>query len=191
MNDLFYITPDVACDDDGDYSTLSEPSSAIEQLVFYELPDCLQESYLEVCFSTPADLRNPTVEDINGVHIVNWAGVHLAAKTNLTGSNRQQLREMINNLVASVTKDEDYKIVVEVKKHDELSCEEVIVNAGHLLQAISYGFVDLLENTTAEWDWIDDVVRGCMTNHKPISVDIDGCLYKLVSAEKVATSDAA
>ena len=47
MNDVFYITPDVACDD-GDYLTLSEPSSAIEESVFYELPDCLQESYLQI-----------------------------------------------------------------------------------------------------------------------------------------------
>lgn len=190
MNDVFYITPDVSCDD-GDYSTLSEPSSAIEESVFYELPDCLQESYLEVCFSTPSDLRNPTVEDINGVHIINWAGVHLARKINITGSNRQQILEMINNLVTSVTKDEEYEIVVEEKKPDGLSYKEVTVNAGHLLQAISYGFVDLFENTTAELDWIDQAVRECMTNHKPVVVDFNGFLYKLVSAEKVYTSDTA
>lgn len=188
MSDLFYIQPDVVVMGSKVGAIVNDNS--VEQTVFYCLPCSLQDAYLDVLFSIPDGVAEPTVKDIDGVYIVDWAGVTLGGRADISGSTQEQMLALIDELVGQIATDDRYNVVVERKQNAVATQKKINIDGDHLLQAISYALVEAIEDCDLSYagvyyDSIDSIVRDCMAGHKPIEFTLKDVSYKLISAEKI------
>lgn len=193
--ELSYTQPD------GDADSLIDSLSGcyfttdrkLEETVFLCLPCSLQDSYLEVMFAVDVGVQQPETKDIQGILIVNWAGTVLGGRANLAGSTGAELRVIIDELVEDIAKERLYNVVVERIKGSSSTRKTIEITARHPLQAVSYAFVELVEERVAygnhfSCDTIDTLVRDCMVENKPINISIERTQYKLLSVGEVGES---
>lgn len=144
----------------------------------------LNYTQLEVVYSIPTGIDNPTVSDINGVYLINCAGIIIAEQVGLACSENSVLLQVVEDLLASL-EDKVFTLIIESNRNNNKGRHEQEVHAVHMMLAITAGFEDIINtvyNEAVEDGEIEKAVARCVQHEKRMEVNLEnGNVYKLLS----------
>jgi hypothetical protein len=141
------------------------------------IPCSVDENYLTVVFTVPTGVGHPTVQDICGIHLVDYAQVVLA-ELSLEGTiiggfaadtrKYNDIHDLINQMMAVFT-DKTYLVTMESVRWGEAKPEQLKVVANHPMQAIAIALNELIDEVYGDvpdtWhpDSIDSLLKHSMS----------------------------
>lgn len=144
---------------------------------------------LEVVYSIPTGLSDPTIKDINAVHLIDHSGVIVAEIKDISYTGEWEFGALIDAMVDNLPKS-GYVIIIEsVRGRDGLVANNACtVNSSHFLLAINVAFKNLIcftyEDLPSEtyFQIIEDHLEEQARSGEPLVVTLDnGNRYTLKS----------
>lgn len=103
----------------------------------------LESNALDVAYSIPTGIDNPTLKDICAVHIIDHSGVVLGERTNISYTGEWEFTDLIDAMVESLPQS-GYMVIIESLRDGELVRNACAVNSSHSLLAINVAFNSLI-----------------------------------------------
>lgn len=146
--------------------------------------DDLNYSQLEAVYSIPASISNPSVVDIQGVHLIDCRGVIIAERSDLSCADGVAVRQVVEELLDGLDNN-NFAVVIESNRKNNKQRHDVDVYATHLMLGITAAFDDILcvvySESVGEYD-MDKELEHCLKQNQPIQVNFEnGNTYKLLS----------
>lgn len=143
--------------------------------------DSLQDSALDVVYSTPTGKQDVRLEDICTIHLIDPSGIVVAEKTDVAYSDSWDFINQIDAMVATMPK-KGYVVCIESVRDGVKLRNDVEINATHSYLAISGALNDVISTL---YDDIfdketDALVKSLASNKMPIELTLNnGNRYKL------------
>lgn len=152
----------------------------------------LNDARLDVIQSMRVEADNPTISDIEGIHLIDCGGVIVAERLDLSLTEDSQVRQVIEELLASL-KDKAFTVVIESNRNGNKSSHEKEVHATHSMLAITTTFEDLINtvyNEAVVDGEIEKAVARCVQHEKRLEVNLEnGNGYKFISISTPVSQD--
>lgn len=147
----------------------------------------LEGNALDVAYSIPTGLANPTLKDICAVHIIDYSGVVLSERTDISYTGEWEFADLIDVMVAALPQC-GYMVIIESTRDGEVALNACAVNSTHSLLAINVAFNSLIcftyEDLSSKdyFTIIEDHLEEQTRSGEPLAITLDnGNCYTLKS----------
>lgn len=144
----------------------------LDDEIIEQLPDILQGHYLDVLFTISTDvIDQPTPLDVCGVHIIDFGGVVVSERLNVSGMDADALLALINEMGEALPY-KSYVLTVVRLSGDSVDKIKISASGLHQMEAVNYGMNLLLSENMEEYVTEAKVSR-CVAEGKVIAVETD------------------
>lgn len=182
--------------------TLNDERQTIEhglkREIITEPMDILTDNYLDVVFTIPVGLINPTVSDITSIYIVDLSGYTVTRQLKMAGSTAEQLREATRALVDDMPL-QGFVVTIANIIGDWRDIDSVQCYGKHSSQAAIFGFNYFVSEQRKEMAsyQLEAALLECMREEKEMEVQSriswrsegDWSKHKLTSVLALGTTD--
>ena len=179
-----YIDKKIKKESELNTSTVKVDNDLIEKLT-PELPDSLQEHYLDVSFTTAVGVSDAAAKDVRGVHIINSGDVVVCERTELSELSQSDILVLIDEMVEGLGNN-SYVIDINIENQGENRLIKMATYGFHEVEAFINAFHELLEQ---EDDNVRYVTEDMISSNLKVNTDINikgdsGNVYTVASIIK-------
>lgn len=156
--------------------------------------DSLNSNFLEVAYSIPTGLSDPSISDICAVHLIDYSGAIVHERKNISYTGEWEFGDLVDAMIAELITF-GYMVIIESKRGSEgaITCNACAVNSTHSLLAINAAFNSLIctvyeDLPQQNYDQIiKDHLEEQARSSEPLVVTLDnGNRYALTSVRATA-----